>query len=180
MVSIFCEGVDDKEFILQLLKHLYEEGILNSKPEYRKYIETKNGKSTLLNKDEYSVTTKKINSKNIKKVLFIFDADFEEDDKKYSGLENSNKAIKSLIKDLNWNIATDYYIFDKNLDDFIINTLDNKENFKSCEQCFKLKEVNKNRKILTCIYSKLYPKKPYDFSHKNFDLLKNKLTKLFS
>ncbi len=180
MYSIFCEGVDDKEFILQLLKHLDEKGILNSKPEYSKYIETKNGKSYLLNKDGYSTTTKKINSKSINKVLFIFDADFKEDDKKIGGLEKSKEKIENLIKDLNWNIATDYYIFDKNLDDFIINTLGNKENFESCEKCFELKKVNKNRKILTCIYSKLYPKSPYDFSHANFIPLKNKLTQLFN
>ena len=84
-----------------------------------------------------------------------------------------------MITELDWKIEVDYYIFNKNLDYFIIETLDNKENFIGCEECFELKELNKNRKILTCIYKTLYPRKPFDFSHPNFDTLKTKLKNLF-
>jgi len=58
-----------------------------------------------------------------------FDCDFEEDDKSCGGLEKSQKAIEGLIIKLDWKIEVDYYIFNKNLDYFIIDTLDKKRTF---------------------------------------------------
>ncbi|CAB5494569.1 hypothetical protein [Bathymodiolus thermophilus thioautotrophic gill symbiont] len=178
MIRIICEGLDDKKFIIQLLQHLEENGELNAKPEYAKYIEVTNGKSDLLKSETHLGATQEITAGKIKKILFVFDADFIADNK-CNGLENSQKCIEDLIQKLGWNITTDYHIFDKNLDDFILKTLDNKADFEACEQCFELKKLNKNRKILTCIYQKLYPTKPYDFSHPNFNELKQKLITLF-
>ncbi|SFV88614.1 hypothetical protein MNB_SUP05-SYMBIONT-7-696 [hydrothermal vent metagenome] len=119
--------------------------------------------------------------KSVNKVLFVFDADFFIDDKTCGGLENSKECIARLITDLDWDIDVDYYIFDKNLDDFIIKTLSKEEQncFKNFEKCLKIEVKNKNKKISTCIYKKLYPQTPYDFSHPNFDTLKQKLTHLF-
>ncbi len=179
-MRIFCEGKDDKQFLIQLLRHLDTEGKLNSKPEYTKYIKSFGGKTKLLKDENYSAESKQIESGKIKKVLFIFDADFEEDNKTHNGLEKSEQCIENLIQELSWDVETDYYIFDRNLDDFIIYTLENKTELEACETCFNLKEVNKNRKILTCIYNKLYPKQPYDFSHENFTPLKQKLINLFT
>jgi uncharacterized protein YutE (UPF0331/DUF86 family) len=178
MVIIFCEGSDDKTFLRLLLNDLKKSGDIIGFENFDSIVKIMGGKSNLLNKDSYETINKQI-GKQISKVLFIFDCDFEEDDKSCGGLEKSKKAIEDLIIELDWKIEVDYYIFNKNLDYFIIDTLDKKENFLGCEECFKLKELNKNRKILTCIYKSLYPKKPFDFSHENFDELKEKLKNLF-
>jgi len=180
MVKIICEGGDDHSFLKLILNDLQEnEKLSKDINDFGSYIKPMGGKSNLLDKEKYNTINKEI-GKKIKKVLFVFDCDFEDDDKNCGDLENSKKCIENLIKELNWNIEIDFYIFNKNLDYFIIETLENKEKFLSCEECFELKKLNKNRKILTCIYQKLYPKKPYDFSHKNFDDLKQKLTELFN
>jgi uncharacterized protein YutE (UPF0331/DUF86 family) len=178
MVKIICEGSDDKTFIRLLLNDLKKTSLIPDIENFDSYIETMGGKSKLLDPTKYTRFNKQVGTK-IKSVLFIFDCDFEEDDKVCGGFENSKKAIESLISELAWNIEVDYYIFNKNLDYFIIDTLDKKENFLGCEECFELKTLNKNRKILTCIYKSLYPKKPFDFSHQNFKNLKQKLQKLF-
>jgi uncharacterized protein YutE (UPF0331/DUF86 family) len=178
MVRIFCEGSDDKTFLRLLLNDLKKSGDIIGFENFDSIVKIMGGKSNLLNKDSYETINKQI-GKQISKVLFIFDCDFEEDDKSCGGLEKSKKVIEDLIIELYWKIEVDYYIFNKNLDYFIIDTLDKKENFLGCEECFELKELNKNRKILTCIYKSLYPKKPFDFSHENFDKLKTKLKKLF-
>ena len=179
MVKIICEGSDDKNFLRLLLNEIKQHDVsLQDISNFDGYIEKVDGKSKLLDSSNYSLLTKQIGTK-IKKVLFVFDCDFEDDDKVCGGLENSKEAIESLIQDLNWEIEVDYYIFNKNLDYFIVDTLDKKDNFLGCEECFELKKLNKNRKILTCIYKSLYPKAPFDFSHANFNELKQKLTNLF-
>jgi len=169
MVRIFCEGSDDKTFLRLLLNDLKKSNEIIGFENFDSIIKVMGGKSKLLDKDSYSVANKKI-GKGIQKVLFVFDCDFSEDDNSCGGLEASQKAIEELITTLDWKIEVDY---------FIIDTLDKKDGFLGCEECFNLKKLNKNRKILTCIYKSLYPKKPYDFSHKNFDELKQKLKKLF-
>jgi hypothetical protein len=178
MVKIICEGSDDKTFLRLLLNDLKKTSSVPDIENFDGYIEKMGGKSKLLDASKYKLLNKQIGTK-VKKVLFIFDCDFQEDDKVCGGLENSKKAIEDLIVQLDWKIEVDYYIFNKNLDYFIIDTLDKKDNFLGCEECFKLKELNKNRKILTCIYKSLYPKKPFDFEHQNFDKLKQKLKNLF-
>jgi hypothetical protein len=180
MVRIICEGVDDEIFIKLLLRSLK---IKDNNYNFDKHLQNTNGKSHLLKTSTYddNLLNQEI-GKNVEKVLFIFDADFEEDNKKDGGLEKSKIAIESLIKELNWNVKTDYYIFDKNLDDFIIKTLDEKQQkcFYNFDECLDIEVKNKNKKISTCIYKKLYPQDPYDFSHSNFDTLKQKLTNLFN
>jgi len=179
VVKIICEGDDDKSFIRQLLQHLKKEEVIPSNiVNFDSYIQSMKGKSNLLDSEKYLTIEKQI-GKKIDKVLFIFDCDYIEDDNRCGGLEKSKECIENLIKQLDWSIEVDYYIFNKNLDYFIIDTLDKKDNFEDCESCFRLKELNKNRKILTCIYKTLYPKKPYDFSHKNFNDIKKKLVNLF-
>jgi len=178
MVRIFCEGSDDKTFLRLLLNDLKKSGDIIGFDNFDSIVKVMGGKSTLLDKKSYSTINKQV-GKQFHKVLFIFDCDFEEDDKVCGGFENSKKSIEDLIVKLDWKIEVDYYIFNKNLDYFIIDTLDKKENFIGCEECFELKELNKNRKILTCIYKSLYPKKPFDFSHQNFNELKQKLKNLF-
>ena len=157
MVKIICEGDDDKSFLTQLLNHLKQENLIKFEDSFQSVIEHKQGKTNLLNKDKYASLTTQINSSKISKVLFVFDSDFYEDNNQCNNLENSKKCIEELIEQLKWRIKPEYYIFDKNLDYFIIETLEKKGNFLQCEECFDLKKLNKNRKILTCIYQNLYP-----------------------
>jgi hypothetical protein len=179
MVKIICEGGDDHSFLKLILNDLQANKKLSENIiDFASYIKPMGGKSKLLDSSKYKLLNKQIGTK-IKKVIFVFDCDFEDDDKNCGNFENSKKCIEKLIQELNWNIEIDYYIFNKNLDYFIIETLEQSENFLSCEKCFELKKLNKNRKILTCIYQKLYPKKPYDFLHPNFNKLKDKLINLF-
>jgi hypothetical protein len=180
VVRIVCEGIDDENFIKKLLIHLK---VKDKSYSFNQHLQSTGGKSHLLKTTTYD--NNNLNQeigKSVKKVLFIFDADFEEDNNNNGGLEKSNNAIKKLIQDLNWNIPTDYYIFDNNLDDFIIKTLDKEQQkcFKKFDKCLKIEIKNKNKKISTCIYKKLYPQKPYDFSHQNFTELKAKLKDLFN
>ncbi len=178
MVRIFCEGDDDKTFLRLLLNDLKKEKQIQGIANFDPFIKAMGGKSKLLDRASYATTHKRI-GKDIHKVLFVFDCDFEEDDRVCGGIDASKRAIESLIEALHWDIEIDYFIFEKNLDYFIIETLEKKENLLACESCFELKALNKNRKILTCIYKSLYPKKPFDFSHPNFTTLKTKLTNLF-
>ena len=69
---------------------------------------------------------------------------------------------------------------DKNLDDFILRTLNKQEALEACEKCLDLRKINKNRKVLSTLYKKFYPKAPYDFSHSNFEALTNKLNTLLT
>ncbi|NYT27791.1 MAG: hypothetical protein H0A76_07770 [Candidatus Thiodubiliella endoseptemdiera] len=179
MVRIVCEGLDDELFIKQLLRHLK---IKEKDYDFNQHIQSTKGKSYLLKKGTYEEN--KLNDevgKTVNEVLFIFDADFIEDDKQSNGLEKSKERIEQLIKDLNWDIDTDYYIFDKNLDDFIVKTLSKEQQncFKEFDECLNIQGKNKNKKISTCIYKKLYPQAPYDFLHENFKPLTEKLTNLF-
>jgi len=178
MVRIFCEGNDDKVFLRLLLNDLKRNNEIIGVENFDSFIKVMGGKSKLLDVESYKTTNKRV-GKNIQKVLFVFDCDFEEDDNLSGGLDNSIKAIEELIDILDWQIEVNYYIFNKNLDYFIIDTLEKNNNFLACEECFDLKKLNKNRKILTCIYKSLYPKAPFDFSHKNFNELKQKLKNLF-
>ena len=178
MVRIFCEGSDDKTFLRLLLNDLKKDKEIIGFENFDSIIKIMGGKSKLLDKESYKLTNRRV-EKDIQKVLFVFDCDFSEDDSSCGGFKNSIKAIEDLISSLDWKIEVNYYIFNKNLDYFIIDTLDKKDDFLGCEECFDLKKLNKNRKILTCIYKSLYPKKPFDFSHENFNELKQKLKNLF-
>lgn len=178
MVKIICEGSDDKTFLRLLLNDLKKSNDILGIKNFDAYIEIMGGKENLLNHENYRTISKDI-KKGVTQILFIFDCDFEEDDNKKNGMKNSKKSIESLITKLDWEIEVNYYIFNKNLDYFIIDTLDKRDNFLGCEECFDLKKLNKNRKILTCIYKSMYPRKPFDFTHENFNPLKQKLKNLF-
>jgi len=179
---IICEGNDDKIFLKALISHLKKENKIANIENIDTYIEKMGGKSKLLDKNSYAKLTMQIENGKKTKALFIFDADFKEDDKKCGGLENSTKCIKNLIKELNWNIKIDYYIFDKNLDYFLMNTIENNKcsnKFNELINCLEIEKIKPNKKPIANLYKALYPNKPYDFSHKNFDKIKQKLINLF-
>ena len=179
MVKIIVEGNDDKNLLTTLLRKLE----LGDKNKLESYILSMGGKAKLLDckQQKYEKITEKIKLNKITKVLFIFDCDFKKDDNECGGYDKSEECFQQLKKDLNWNIEVDYYIFDKNLDYFLIESLPKKkECFIDFEKCLDLKEISPNRKPIANLYRNLYPNNPYDFSHQNFNELKQKLRNLFS
>ncbi len=181
MVRIIVEGDDDKKLLIALLRNLK----LGDKNTLSDYFTTMGGKAKLLDfeQEKYKNISSQIELDKITKVLFIFDCDLEEDDKKCGGYEKSEECFKKLKEKLNWNINIDYYIFNRNLDDFLVDTITPETKhkcFTDFEKCIKLKEIKPNRKPISNLYRDLYPNKPYDFSHENFNSLKQKLTNLFN
>lgn len=182
MVKIIVEGNDDKNLLMALLGDLN----IGDKSKLPSYFETMGGKAKLLDfeQEKYKKISKQIELKlnNFTKVLFIFDCDLEKDDKKCGGYEKSEECFKRLKENLNWDIYIDHYIFNRNLDYFLVNTITpetKKQCFTVFEDCLKLEEIKPNRKPISNLYRDLYPNQPYDFSHENFNPLKQKLKELF-
>jgi len=184
MVRIFVEGEDDKKFIITLLRFFIKnkEIDLGSNNNFDDFIEIMGNKSKLLNSSEYINISKQI-GKKIKRVLFIFDCDFEKDNKKCNGMENSEQCFDSLIEELKWDIKIDkeehLHIFNRNLDYCIAETIGKEHCLLKIENCLELNTLKPNRKPLSALYGIMYPKAPYNFEHQNFDTLKTKLKNLF-
>ena len=180
MVRIFVEGEDDKKFIIALFRFLKKNNKINfeSNSVFDEYITVMKNKSKLLDINNYTDISE-IVEKKIKRVLFIFDCDFEIDDKRCNGIENSEICFDNLKKELNWNVEIDHYIFNRNLDYFISETIEKEHCLLQIEECLELNTLKPNRKPLSALYSIMYPKAPYNLVHPNFDELKQKLQNLF-
>ena len=184
---IFVEGDDDKNFLISLLNDLKKnkEIILDEPVNFQNYIEVMGGKKKLLDSghDKYEKSGMKIQKGDIKKALFIFDCDFIEDDNQCNGMQNSENCYGELITKLNWDISSDYYIFDKNLDYFLIETIKDKEcygSFDDLVQCLDIETVKPNKKPIANLYRDLYPYPKFDFKDEKFITLKQKLHNLFN
>jgi len=184
MVRIFVEGEDDKKFIITLLRFLKknEEIDLGSNNNFDNSIEIMGNKSKLLKSSEYNNISKQI-GKKIKKVLFIFDCDFEKDNKKCNGMKKSEECFDKLLEELNWNIKIEkdkhLHIFYRNLDYCIAETIGKEHCLLNIENCLQLNTLKPNRKPLAALYAIMYPKNPYNLEHDTFDELKQKLKNLF-
>ncbi|SFV56542.1 hypothetical protein MNB_SV-14-688 [hydrothermal vent metagenome] len=184
-IRIFVEGNDDKKFIVSILNDLKKDKRLEIQDSvnFNNYIEVMGSKSKLLDKEhiKYNRLSQKIGFE-IKKALFIFDCDFEEDDKNCNGMEKSQICFDNLLVNLNWNIKTDVYIFNRNLDYFLVETINKKkcyEHFDKLVECLKVKELKPNRKPIANLYRDLYPYPQFDFKNDRFQPLKDKLIDLF-
>ncbi len=184
-LRIFVEGNDDKKFIVSLLNDLKKDKNIDVQDSvnFNNYIEVMGSKSKLLDKNhiKYNRLSQKIDFE-IKKALFIFDCDFELDDKNCNGMENSQKCFDKLIKELDWNIPIDVYIFDKNLDYFLVETINKKEcyeHFDKLVECLDVEKVKPNKKPIANLYRDLYPYPQFNFKDDRFQLVKDKLIDLF-
>jgi len=185
---IFVEGNDDKKFIVSLLQDLNKNQKINVKDNinFDNFIEIMGSKSKLLDAshNKYKRASLKIeNSTKITDVLFIFDSDFEIDDRNCNGMEQSEICYEKLIKDLDWNINTDFHIFNRNLDYFLIETIKDKkcyENFDKLVKCLEVEETKPNKKPIANLYRDLYPYPKFDYSDDKFEVLKDKLINLFN
>jgi len=154
-IRIFVEGNDDKNFIIALLNDFISlTNVLYCTKLNRNYIEVMGSKSKLLDKNytKYKRVSDKIGFE-IKKALFIFD-DFEKDDK------NSNGIRKSL----NWNIPIDVYIFDKNLDYFLVETINKKECYRYFDELVECFDIEKLKWMNSQYINKLSPEDLLKFS----------------
>jgi hypothetical protein len=183
MVRIIVEGDDDVKFIISLLSNLRKDKKIDVEANinFNTFIQKMGNKSKLLDISKYDEISKLV-SKKIEKVLFIFDSDFEKDDNNCNGLENSKKCIEKLIENLNWQIDCDYYIFDRNLDYFLLETINDKkcyDDFNNLIKCLDVETIKPNKKPIANLYRDLYPYPKFDYKDKDFNPLKTKLENLF-
>ena len=111
----------------------------------------------------------------------------KKDNKQYGGYSNIEKKIEALLMNLNINSISDYYITcnpitkDGYLESLLLSTVDN--NLKQCYSkfldCIDFKEKNQHKYIMEQLHKITKPNKPYEFHHKNFRELREKLIKLF-
>jgi len=176
MVTFIVEGDSDKDFFIDFLTELEI-----TKDRYN--IKIFNGKDNIfkLSCPLYDEIENELDI--INKIFIVVDADDPKDKSPIRGYEETQKHLKSLIKDLEFDVFIDYFIFsdkDKNrgfLETFLLSVIEDEqqeciENFKECY------EYDLSDKF---VYNTFYKQKkyPFDFSHPNFDELKQKLINLF-
>ena len=146
-------------------------------------------KSNFFNTDykAYKELLKDVKSEKVAKILFMLDADYIKNDKIYGGYDNTKTKLQKIIKKLKLE-STDIFIScdpktqTGYLESLILASVPEKHkncitHFLKCSE-FEAKESKKA--ILHQIYKIAYPQAPYDFSHKSFKGLKQKLTNLFN
>ena len=187
-VSILHEGKSiDKDFFKLVYAHL---GVLEEELELRVNFIGMGSKSNFFKLDNknYLLLQQEIKSQKVEKVLFIIDADYK-GDKNYDGYDETLTQIQTIQRDLGIDDISDTFIaYDMNsktkegyLESLILSTLtlEQKECIETFLDCSDFKSKENHKAILNQIYKTAYPKAPFDFSHKNFNTLKQKLQTLF-
>jgi len=176
MVTFIVEGDSDKDFFIDFLTEL---GI--TKDRYK--IKIFNGKDNIfkLSCPLYDEIENELDI--INKIFIAVDADDPKDKSPIRGYEETQKHLNNLIKDLEFDVFIDYFIFsdkDKNrgfLETFLLSVIEDeqKECIDNFRECYKYELSDK------WVYNTFYKQKkyPFDFSHPNFDELKQKLINLF-
>ena len=175
MVIIAYEGKSDGEFFDTLLDKC---NLDKNRVTYYEF----EGKDNIFNigHNYYDEIEKHLNK--IQKILLVVDADNEKDPNPNRGYDASEKKLKEIIENLDFDISINYYIMcdenkEGNLESFLLSVLDEEQ--KKCiaefRECYKYELTDK------WAYNTFYKQKkyPFDFSHSNFDELKTKLKKLF-
>ena len=176
MVVIIAEGKTDIEFLTDFI---VDE--LNIK---REKFETKDfkGKNNIFKLDCKIYDEIENELDIIDSVLITVDADDPKDPSHIRGYNETEVKLKELIEDLNFNIPIDYYIFcddskEGYLESFLLSVLENEQQecIKSFRECYKYELKDK------FTYNTFYKQKeyPFDFSHPNFNKLKQKLKNIF-
>ena len=137
--------------------------------------------------DNYKELLLDIKRKAIKKVLFVVDVDYKQNDTIYGGYTNTKIELEKTINQLGLDGISDIYITcDPNdkcgyLESLILSSIpkEQKECIETFLECSEFKSKENHKSILNQIYKTAYPNAPFDFSHKNFDELKTKLKNLF-
>ena len=134
----------------------------------------------------YKILLEDVESERIKKILFVIDADDVKNDAKYGGYDNTETELNETIEKLSLKNTDIYIVCDPAtkigyLESLILSTITDEQKNCICDflNCSEFKDKDNQKAILHQIYKIAYPQSPYDFSHKNFDELKQKLTNLF-
>ncbi len=185
-VAIFHEGNAKKTVDNELLKLLLKELNLDINSINFIGMGTKSNFFKIDN-DNYKELAIGIKSEAIEKVLFVIDADYEKNDSKYGGFQNTKRELESIIKKLEIEENSDIFITcdpkrkDGYLESLILSSIP--QNQKECIEdflsCSNFTSKDNHKSILNQIYKTAYPQAPFDFSHQNFDILKKKLKDLF-
>ena len=175
MVIIAYEGKSDREFFDTLLD---ECNLDKNRVTYYEF----EGKDNIFNigHSYYDEIEKHLNK--IQKILLVVDADNDKDPNPNRGYGASEKKLKEIIENLDFDLPIKYYIMcdsnrEGNLESFLLSVLDDKQ--KECiakfRSCYKYELSDK------WAYNTFYKQKkyPFDFSHQNFTPLKQKLKWLF-
>jgi len=186
MIAILHEGNAQKTADNKLIKLLIEDLALDEK---KVRFFGLGSKSNFFKKDidAYRELLIDIQEEIISKLLFVVDADYEENDNKYGGFENTLKEIIAVRKELSIYEISDLYItcdFDSKegyLESLILSSIpeEQKECIETFLECSEFKSKENDKAILNVIYNNAYPNAPYDFSSEKFDILKQKLKNLF-
>jgi hypothetical protein len=186
-VAILHEGNAKKTNDNELLKLLIEDlGYDIEKVEFFGF----GAKSNFFKSEntKYERLKLQIEEESISKILFVIDADYEANDKTCGGFENTKSELSKIIADLSLSEISDVYVTcdpntkDGYLESLILSSIpkEQKECIETFLKCSEFKSKTHDKSILNEIYKKAYPHAPYDFSHPNFDELKQKLQNLFN
>ena len=186
-VAILHEGQKDKSLDSEILKLLLEKLELD---EYKVEFFGFGAKSNFfkLENVKYKRLQQQIDEEEINKILFIIDSDYIANDSVYNGYDNTYNELMKIIRLLNLESISDIYIscepITKNgyMESLVLSTIpkEQKQCIENFLQCNEFKSKENDKAIINQIYKSAYPNASYEFSHKNFNLLKEKLQNLFN
>ena len=180
MVTFIVEGTTDSSFLLDFVKKVFPD-ISREKFDIKVF----DGKDNIFKLDYklYDEIEDDITDGIIEKILILIDADDPKDECPIRGYKESENKLKELIENLDFGIDINYFIFsDENknsgyLETFLLSVLNDEQ--KRCvadfRECFEYDLSDK------FVFNTFYKQNrhPFDYSHPNFDELKEKLQNLF-
>ncbi len=180
MNIILHEGKDDKKYIKRICTHL------EIKVTDENFYELGN-KSNFFKKDHNAYKIIKDNPR-ISKILFVLDVDYEKNDRHSGGYTNTKNRINKIINQLGLNSISDYYLVcDPNTKEGYFESLllscisdELKKCYNEFMQCSGYNGKENQKTIITKLHELASPEKPYDYNHKNFNDIKEKLQELFA
>jgi hypothetical protein len=177
---ILCEGGDDVGFLNKFCKEYLKLNMNKLKIQKIGENNDKNGKSAFWEESTYQVIKQEVNYGQYSKVLFMVDADYSENDAKYGGLANTEKALTQIISTLEFTQKAKYFIAcdptngTGNLEHLILSTIDDtkKECINELLNCVLEMEVHSDKKIVLSSYEAIFKESPYNYTHENFNKLR--------
>jgi len=184
--AICHEGHANKSLDSQIIKLLLEDLELDiNRVEFYGF----GSKSNFFKKDykAYKNLQMAIKEQEIEKILFILDADNEEDDYLFGGYGKTVKNLRIILSDLGLRDISECYISRNpvtqigNIESLLLATItkEEKECIDNFLECSEFRAKGNDKALLRQIYKLAYPNTPYNFKHEYFDELKEKLQNLF-
>lgn len=190
-IAIVHEDTGHKNLLLTLIEHLNE--LENLDVDAQAFVDfySMGTKSNFFKSEcvEYKTLKGRINSNQIKKVLFILDADFKKDNAIYGGFSNTQKQLQSVLNELGIESVSEIFVLcnpnseEIHLESLLLETLP--EDKRKCIECFvkcsKIKSQNFYKTIIYNLHKTAYPSESYyNFEHPHFENLKQALRNLFA